>query len=170
MSSTKSSSRCLGTLALTEKIFVLSLICIAVRKGVRQGCILSPLLLYSEEIFEKALAELSESIKINEQAINNIRYADDAVIIANNNEELQNIMQNIYIASEEYGLSLNISKTEHIFISKSHHPPVRLTINGQDKTLVTQGKVDSKRGPWRRRYSWLHNLRQWFGLSSVHLF
>lgn len=39
-------------------------------------------------------------------------------------------MQNIYIASEEYGHSLNISKTK--LISKSQHPPVRLTINGQD--------------------------------------
>jgi len=36
--------------------------------------------------------------------------------------------------------------------------------------LVVQGKVDSKRGPGRRRHSWLHNLRQWFGLSSVDLF
>jgi len=36
--------------------------------------------------------------------------------------------------------------------------------------LVAQGKVDSKRGPGRRRHSWLHNLRQWFGFSSVDLF
>jgi len=35
--------------------------------------------------------------------------------------------------------------------------------------LVAQGKVDSRRGPGRRRH-WLHNLRQWFGLSSVDLF
>jgi len=70
--------------------------------GVRKGVLIrkSPFLfnLYSEEIFGKALAELSDGIKINGQAINNIRYADDAVIIANNNEELQNIMQNLYIA------------------------------------------------------------------------
>jgi len=36
--------------------------------------------------------------------------------------------------------------------------------------LVVQGKVDSKREPGRRRHSWLHNLRQWFGLSSDGLF
>jgi len=42
--------------------------------GVTKGC-----------IFGKALAELSDGIKINGQAINNIRYADDTVIIANNN-------------------------------------------------------------------------------------
>lgn len=36
--------------------------------------------------------------------------------------------------------------------------------------LIVQGKVHGKRGPGRRRHSWMHNLRQWFGLSSVDLF
>ena len=41
-------------------------------------------------------------------------------------------MQNIHSASEEYGLSLNASKTKWMIISKRQHPPMRLTINGQD--------------------------------------
>ncbi|CAG9835438.1 unnamed protein product [Diabrotica balteata] len=36
--------------------------------------------------------------------------------------------------------------------------------------LIVQGKIDSRRGPGRRRHSWLQNLRQWFGLSSAELF
>ncbi|CAG9833668.1 unnamed protein product [Diabrotica balteata] len=35
--------------------------------------------------------------------------------------------------------------------------------------LIVQGKIDSKRGPGRRRYSWLQNLRKWFGLTSFEL-
>ena len=36
--------------------------------------------------------------------------------------------------------------------------------------LILQGKVDGRRGPERRRSSWLQNLRQWFGMSSLELF
>lgn len=73
---------------------------------------------------------------MNGETINNIRYADDTVIIANNNEELQRIVQNIHSASEEYGLSLNTSKTKWMIISKSQHPPMSLTIDGQDMERV----------------------------------
>lgn len=36
--------------------------------------------------------------------------------------------------------------------------------------LVMQGRIFGKRGPGRRRISWLRNLKQWFGLSSTELF
>ena len=36
--------------------------------------------------------------------------------------------------------------------------------------LILKGKVDGRRGPERRRNSWLQNLRQWFGMSSLELF
>ena len=36
--------------------------------------------------------------------------------------------------------------------------------------LVVQGKVKGKRGPGRRRTSWLKNLRQWSGKTSIKLF
>ena len=35
--------------------------------------------------------------------------------------------------------------------------------------LVVQGKVEGKRGPGRRRTSWLKNLRQWSGKTSIEL-
>lgn len=36
--------------------------------------------------------------------------------------------------------------------------------------LIMQGKFDGKRGPGRRRISWLRNLRQWTGMTSIDLF
>lgn len=35
---------------------------------------------------------------------------------------------------------------------------------------ILQGKINSKRGPGRRRISWLANLREWFGKTSAELF
>lgn len=36
--------------------------------------------------------------------------------------------------------------------------------------LAIKGKIFGRRGPGRRRVSWLRNLRQWFGMTSVELF
>ena len=54
-----------------------------IRKGVHQGCILSPCLfnLYAEYIMRNAgLEEAQAGIKIARRNINNLRYADDTTL------------------------------------------------------------------------------------------
>ena len=61
-------------------------------KGVRQGCILSPCLfnLYAEDIMRNAgLEEAQAGIKIARRNINNLRYADDTIRMAESEEELE---------------------------------------------------------------------------------
>ena len=61
-------------------------------KGVRQGCILSPCLfkLYAEYIMQNArLDEAQAGIKITGRNINNLRYADDTILIAESKEKLR---------------------------------------------------------------------------------
>ena len=36
--------------------------------------------------------------------------------------------------------------------------------------VIIQGKIEGKRGPGRRKTSWLQNLRQWYGVSTTTLF
>ena len=58
-------------------------------KGVRQGPILSPCLfnLYAEDIMRNAeLKEAQAGIKIARRNINNLRYADDTTLMAENEE------------------------------------------------------------------------------------
>ena len=55
-----------------------------IRKGVHQGCILSPCLynLYAEHIMQNAgLDEAQAGIKIASRNINNLRYADDTTLM-----------------------------------------------------------------------------------------
>lgn len=94
---------------------------IEIKKGVRQGCILSPLLfnVYSENIINKAFSDQTIGIKINGIPINNLRYADDTVLIAETAEDLQILVDRIVEYSEQYGLSLNIKKTKVMLISKT---------------------------------------------------
>ena len=61
-------------------------------KGVRQGCILSPCLfdLYAEYIMRNVgLDEAQAGIKIAERNTNNLRYADDTILMAESEEELK---------------------------------------------------------------------------------
>ena len=67
-----------------------------IRKGVHQGCILSPCLfnLYVEYIMRYAgLEETQAGIKIAGRNINNLRYSDDTTLIAENQEELKRLLK-----------------------------------------------------------------------------
>ena len=60
-------------------------------KGVHQGCILSPCLFnfYAEDIMSNAgLEETQAGIKIAGRNINNLRYADDTTLMAENEEKI----------------------------------------------------------------------------------
>jgi len=93
---------------------------IEIRRGVRRGCILSPILfsLYSEYIVREALNEVEQGISINGTRLNDLRYADDAVVFADAVEDLQILMDKITESSSRYGLDINTSKTKFTIISK----------------------------------------------------
>ena len=83
-------------------------------KGVCQGCILSPCLfnLYAEYITRNAgLEETQAGIKIARRNINNLRYADDTILMAES-EELKSLLMKVKVESEKVGLKLNIQKTK----------------------------------------------------------
>ena len=82
-------------------------------KGVRQSCILSPCLfnLYAEYIMRNAgLDEAQAGIKTDGRNINNLRYADDTTLMAENEEELKSLLMKVKVESEKVGLKLNIQK------------------------------------------------------------
>ena len=86
-----------------------------IRKGVRQGCILSPCLfnLYAEYIKQNArLDEAQAGIKIAGRNINNLRYADNTTLVAESEEELKSLLMKVKEESEKVGLKLNIRKTK----------------------------------------------------------
>ena len=69
--------------------------------------------LYAEYIIRNAgLEETQAGIKIAGRNINNLRYADDTTLTAENEEELKSLLTKVKEESEKVGLKLNIQKTK----------------------------------------------------------
>ena len=86
-----------------------------IRKGVRQGYMLSSCFfnLYAEYIMRNAgLEEAQAGVKIAGKDINNLRYADDTTLMAENEEELKSLLMKVKEESENVGLKINIQKTK----------------------------------------------------------
>ena len=104
-------------------------------KGVLQGCILSPCLfnLYADYITRTArLDEAQAGIKIVGRNIDNLRYADDTTLMAEN-EELQSLLMKVKEESEKLGLKLNIQKPK-VMVSS---PITSWQIDGETMETVT---------------------------------
>ena len=57
------------------------------------------------------LEEAQAGIKIAGRNINNLRYADDSILMAESEEELKSLLMRVKEESEKAGLQFNIKKT-----------------------------------------------------------
>ena len=79
------------------------------------------------------LEEAQAGIKIAGRNINNLRYTDDATIMAESKEELKSLLMEVKKESEKVGLELNIQKTKIIASS----PITSLQMDGETVETLT---------------------------------
>ena len=90
----------------------------SIKQGVRQGCVASPHLfaLCTEMMRE---IEDMEGFRIGGKVVNNIRYADDTVILAESEQQLQQLVNTVVTQSELKRLYLNSTKFFTMVFSKA---------------------------------------------------
>ena len=65
----------------------------------------------TSELYLPRLEEAQAGIKIARRNINNLRYGDDATLMAESEEELKSLLMKVKEESENVDLKLNIQKT-----------------------------------------------------------
>jgi hypothetical protein len=86
---------------------------VKIERGVRQGCCMSPILfnLYSEYLTKGALEGCGD-IKIHEQIIHTVKYADELVLLDKEGKVIQDMFDKPTEIGECYGMEMNVEKTK----------------------------------------------------------
>ena len=79
------------------------------------------------------LDEAQAGIKIVGRNINNLRYSDDTTLMEESEEELKSLLMKVKEESENFGLKLNIQKTEIM----ASGPIISGEIDGETMETVT---------------------------------
>lgn len=94
---------------------------IPICRGVRQGDPLSPKLfiMVLQHIFDN-LNWQSEGIRINQDRLTHLRFADDIVLFAETSKKLEDMIRTLNEESEKVGLEMNESKTKILTNSRTN--------------------------------------------------
>jgi len=86
-----------------------------------------------------ALDDYSGGFRIGGRIINNLRYADDIVLVASSAEELQELVSRVYGAAKDAGMRINVRKTKVMKVCENA-PPITVTVNADTISEVSSLK------------------------------
>src|SRR6267154_254108 len=96
---------------------------IVVERGVRQECVTSPLLFkFCSESMIKEAMEGMEGVAFNGINVTDLRYADDAVLVADRRKKMQKMIDRLSETCKACGIEINVKKTKVMIMNKTEKP------------------------------------------------
>ena len=86
-----------------------------INKGVRQGCGLSPVLfnIYINKIIQEFKTAIKKGIQLtNRKLVNTILYADDQILMATSEDDLQTMAHHLKLIARKYKMTISSTKTK----------------------------------------------------------
>ena len=89
-------------------------------RGVRQGCILSPILfsMYTEELAAR-LGRMNAGVNIGRDKVCMLLYADDVVVMSESAEELKSLLDVVYEYGRDFGVNFSCEKSKIMIVNRS---------------------------------------------------
>jgi len=114
-----------------------------INKGVRQGCGLLPVLfiIYINKIVQEFKLAIKKGIQLNNRKIlNTILYADDQILMATSEDELQTMVHQLNLIARKYKMTISSTKTKSMTMRGNYIQRVRIVINNNIIEQVTEFK------------------------------
>ena len=102
-----------------------------IKKGVRQGCSLSPVLfnLYIENAIKEVKEKFKAGVTVHGERIKMLRFADDIVLVAEKQDDLEEILNGLEnVLNESYSMRINKSKTKVMVCNRCEHKNLDIKI------------------------------------------
>lgn len=114
-----------------------------VQCGLKQGCLMSPLLfnLYINDLLEE-ITQLETGVDIGQTSVSVIVYADDIVLLTKSAEDLQSMMETLHAWSVKNSMVVNLEKSKVIHFHKVSKPQTTFPFmyNGEPMEVVKSYK------------------------------
>ncbi|KAL4148630.1 hypothetical protein QTP88_002810 [Uroleucon formosanum] len=112
-----------------------------IQKGGRQGCPLSSALFNvfiekSINVLKLCLEQKGIGVKIAEVLITMLRFADNIVVLATSEEDLQAVLNAMNVTFKEYSLKINAAKTKTLVCYKKNIPSINISLENKEITQV----------------------------------
>ena len=130
-------------------------------KGVRQGCVLSPILF---NVFINDLPEIFDAdcspVMLGDTRISCLMFADDIVMLSESKEGLENGLKQLQGYTQDWNLSLNTKKTKIMVIQNTGKmPTINIKFDGQTLGVVDRykylGTIISRTGNFKLNENYL---------------